>query len=74
MIVSCNDKLIYYAVGTYVPYWLSLLMTSVTRVNPVKLAIASCSGLEDSTRQDQVSPYATHDDCESDSTGGTHDD
>ena len=37
-----------YTVGAYVPCWLSLLMTSVIRVNPVKLVIALSSGLEDS--------------------------
>ena len=35
-----------YAVGAYVPYWLSLLMTSVSRVNHLKIAIAPGSGLE----------------------------
>ena len=32
----------------YVPYWLSLLMMSVTRVNPLQTTIALDSGLEDS--------------------------
>ena len=45
MIVSCNVYLTSCVVGAYVPYKLSLLMTSVTRVNPLQAAIASVSGL-----------------------------
>ena len=45
IIVSCNVKLMSYALGAYVPCWPLLLMMSVTLVNPVKLA---SSGLEDS--------------------------
>ena len=48
MIVSCNVSLIACVVRAYAPNWLSLLMTSVTRVNPLQTAIASGSGLENS--------------------------
>ena len=37
MIVS----LIAWIVEAYIPYWLSLLMTAVTRMNPLQTAIAS---------------------------------
>ena len=47
IIMSCNVYLSSCAIGAYVRNWLSLLMTSVTRVNPLQIAIASGSGLED---------------------------
>ena len=44
-IVSCNVKLIACVVGAYNPYSLSLLITSVIRVNPLQTAIVSGNGL-----------------------------
>ena len=38
MIVSCNVPLIACVIGDYVPYWLSLLMMAVTRINPLQTA------------------------------------
>ena len=48
MIVSCNVSLVACVVAAYVPYWLSLLMTSVNPLIPLQTAIGSGSGLEDS--------------------------
>jgi len=46
--VLCNVSLIACVVEAYAPFWLSLLKTSVIRVNPLQIAIASGSGVEDS--------------------------